>query len=166
MQYMKSVRLVASLAACAALTACGGGSSNTSSPTAAPTATSVAFGEQNALPLAVAARIPSGLKCSKEDIVWANMHTKAFHDPGDPYYGKTRNGGYMCRDTALAQGYHPAGQRHKHMNSSNSMNSGNMNSGNMNSGNMNSGNMNNMMMSPAPTHHRRHAQPNPEATPT
>jgi len=49
------------------------------------------------------------------------MHTKAYHDPGDPYYGKTRNGAYMCRDTANAQGYHPAGQRHKGMNSGNTM---------------------------------------------
>ena len=163
MKYVRSVRLVASFAACVALAACGGGSSNTgATPAAAPTATSVAFGEQNALPLAVAARVPSGLKCSNEDIVWANMHTKAFHDPGDPYYGKTRNGAYMCRNTALAQGYHPAGQRHTHMNSSNS--------GNMNSGNTNSGNMNNMMMSPAPSgapaHHRHHRGTNPEPSPT
>ena len=123
MHHLKFVTLVASLCAGVALAGCGGGSSTTSStPAASPTATSVAFGEQRALPLAVAAVVPSGLKCSKEDIVWANMHTKAYHDPGDPYYGKTRNGAYMCRDTANAQGYHPAGQRHKGMNSNNTMN--------------------------------------------
>ena len=138
MKHAKFVTLVSALAACAALIGCGGGSSNTNAtPTAAPTATSVIAGEQRALPLAVAAVIPAGLKCSKEDIVWANMHTKAYHDPGDPYYGKTRNGMYMCRDTADSQGYHPAGQRHKGMN-------------------MNSGNMNNMNM----------ASPSPEATAT
>jgi len=162
MQHVRSVRFVASIMACAALTACGGGSSTTSStPAAAPTATSVAYGEQNALPLAVAARVPSGLKCGKEDIVWANMHTKAFHDPGDPYYGKTKNGVYMCRDTALTNGYHPAGQRHKNT-------GGNMNSQNMNSSNMNSGNMGNTMMaSPSPgTHHRRYRGTNPAPSPT
>jgi hypothetical protein len=120
MHYLKFVTLVASLAAGAALVGCGGGSSNTgATPAASPTATSVIEGEQRALPLAVAARVPSGLKCANEDIVWANMHTKAYHDPGDPYYGKTRNGVYMCRDTANAQGFHPAGQRHRHMNSEN-----------------------------------------------
>jgi hypothetical protein len=119
MKHLKLVTLVASLAAGAALVGCGGGSSNTgATPAAAPTATSVSFGEQNSLPLAVAARVPSGLKCASVDIVWANMHTKAYHDLGDPYYGKTRNGVYMCRDTANAQGFHPAGQRHSHMNSS------------------------------------------------
>jgi hypothetical protein len=122
MHHLKFVTLVASLCAGAALAGCGGGSSTTSStPAASPTATSVTFGEQRALPLAVAAVVPSGLKCNKEDIVWANMHTKAYHDPGDPYYGKTRNGAYMCRDTANAQGYHPAGQRHKGMNNGNGM---------------------------------------------
>jgi|SRR5271165_95606 len=126
-QHLKFVTLVASLAASAALIGCGGGSSNTSAtPAPAPTATTAIQGEQRALPLAVAAAIPAGLKCDKQDIVWANMHTKAYHDPGDPYYGKTRNGSYMCRDTANANGFHPAGQRHKGMNSNMNMNSGTM----------------------------------------
>ena len=113
------VTLVASVALIAALAGCGGsGSSNTSSsPAAAPTATSVIQGEQNALPLAVAAKIPPGLKCTSSDIVWVNLHRKTFHDPGDPWYGKTKNGEYMCRNDAVAAGDRPAGSRHAHMGS-------------------------------------------------
>lgn len=118
MQNLRIVTMVAALALSATLIGCGGGSSNTStstSATTAPTPTSVAMAEQNALPLTVAAKIPPGLKCAKADIVWVNMHTKAFHDPGDPYYGKTKNGEYMCRAAAVAAGDHPAGSRHTHM---------------------------------------------------
>lgn len=121
MQHSKIVTLVAMLVLCATFVGCGGGSSNTNSSTsatAAPTPTSVAYAEQNALPLTVAAKIPPGLKCATADTVWANMHTKAYHDPGDPYYGKTKNGAYMCKETAVAQGFHAAGaahSRHTHM---------------------------------------------------
>ncbi len=109
---------VASVVLAAALAGCGGGSQS-QAPSPAPTATTVIQGEQNALPLAVAAAIPAGLKCGKPDIVWVNMHRKSFHDPGDPWYGKTKNGMYMCRADAVAAGDHPAGQRHSHMNSGN-----------------------------------------------
>ncbi len=119
MRHLKIVTTVASFAVASVLFGCGGGSSNNSSSsttaTSAPTPTSVAYAEQNSLPLAVAMKVPSGLKCAPADIVWANMHTKAFHDPGDPYYGKTKNGAYMCRATAEANGYHAAGARHTHM---------------------------------------------------
>ncbi|MBV8172510.1 MAG: hypothetical protein JO219_11330 [Candidatus Eremiobacteraeota bacterium] len=120
MQHLKVVTLVSFFALATVIAGCGGGgSSNSNTSTAAsPTPTSVIHAEQNALPLAVAAKIPAGLKCSSQDIVWVNMHTKAFHDPGDPYYGKTKNGAYMCRADAIAQGDHPAGARHSHMNSS------------------------------------------------
>ena len=118
MQHFRLVTFVASIAAAAVLAGCGGGgSSNSSSPSAAPTPTSVIQGEQNALPLAVAAKIPAGMKCASADIVWVNMHRKTYHDPGDPWYGKTKNGMYMCRADAVAQGDHAAGSRHTHMGS-------------------------------------------------
>src|SRR5260370_6086467 len=155
MQHSKLVTLVASPAFCAALSGCGGGgSSSSNTATTAPTPTSVAYGEQNALPLSTAAKIPPGLKCGKEEIVWVNMHTKAFHDPGDPWYGKSKNGMYMCRADAVAQGDHPAGQRHTHMKSETTNNS-------MNNMNMPGGTM---QATAPPRHHRSNPSPNPYGT--
>ena len=116
MRQLKIVTFVASVALYVALTGCGGGGSSNSNsgPAANPTATSVIQGEQNALPLSVAAKIPAGLRCPSRDIVWVNMHTKAFHDPGDPWYGRTKNGQYMCRSDAIAAGDHPAGSHREH----------------------------------------------------
>ena len=70
--------------------------------------------EQNALPLSAAAPIPNTLRC-KGDIVWVNMHKKTYHEPGDPYYGRTKNGQYMCKAAADAAGYHMAGTGHGRM---------------------------------------------------
>lgn len=47
--------------------------------------------------------------CGAVKPVWVNMNSKAYHEPGDPYYGKTKHGEYMCPSQAKAQGYHPAG---------------------------------------------------------
>lgn len=147
MQHLKAVTFIALFALSATMAACGGGgsSSNNASPAANPTATTVIQGEQNALPLAVAAKIPPGLKCASSDIVWVNMHTKAFHDPGDPYYGKTKNGMYTCRAEAVAAGDHPAGARHTHMQSE--------------SNNMQATATPTPEATSTPSHHRRHHPP-------
>ncbi len=51
---------------------------------------------------------PSDLHCGSEAPVWVNEHTKVYHMQGDPYYGHTKFGGYMCELDAVHAGYHAA----------------------------------------------------------
>jgi hypothetical protein len=64
-------------------------------------------------PMATAAPVPSDLHCVG-DIVWVNLISKAYHRSGDPYYGRTKHGEYMCEAGADAKGYHLAGMPHRH----------------------------------------------------
>jgi hypothetical protein len=47
--------------------------------------------------------------CGAVKAVWVNLKSKAYHEPGDPYYGKTKHGEYLCPSQAKAQGFHRAG---------------------------------------------------------
>jgi hypothetical protein len=68
-------------------------------------------GMQNTGMMAKAAPIPKGLHC-KDEIVWVNITKKTYHEPSDPYYGRTKHGQYMCKAAAEAAGYHAAGMHH------------------------------------------------------
>ncbi len=91
---------------------CGGNQAPVNTGTVAPaTPMSETQRETATLPLAKAAAIPRGLHC-KGEIVWANTTKKTFHESGDPYFGRTKHGEYMCKAAAEAAGYHMAGMRH------------------------------------------------------
>ena len=42
--------------------------------------------------------------CGTDPVVWANLNTKALHPAGDQYYGKTKEGAYMCQSVAVKEG--------------------------------------------------------------
>lgn len=102
----------AALALLAALSiaGCGGGGKSNQNATAAPT--TEAQRENAALPTSQMAPIPKNVHCGAVKPVWVNLHTKAYHEPADPYYGRTKSGEYLCPNQAQAQGFHPAGARH------------------------------------------------------
>jgi hypothetical protein len=47
--------------------------------------------------------------CGAVQPVWVNLKTKVYHEPGDPAYGNTKHGEYLCPSQATAQGFRPAG---------------------------------------------------------
>lgn len=46
------------------------------------------------------------MNCGAVKPVWVNTKSGAYHEPGDPYYGHTKQGKYMCPSAAHAAGYH------------------------------------------------------------
>jgi len=111
--FVRGSTIVSLVIAVALVAGCGGGSQGSSSQaTAAPT--TEAQREQAALPTAAMKPVPKDLGCSGSDVVWVNLKTKSYHESGDPYYGRTKNGEYMCKAAADAAGYHVAGAMHTH----------------------------------------------------
>lgn len=73
------------------------------------------------------------INCGAVQPVWVNTKSKAFHEQGDPLYGHTKHGKYMCPSAATSAGYHLAGggrnqseSHRKHRGSSKYDNSGAM----------------------------------------
>jgi len=118
--YFRNLALVSLLAV--SLTACGGGKSNdaaqaSSAPAASAAAGGAMSGESPAAmasPAAAASSDAMASDATKPDCgavapVWVNTKTHVYHEPNDPYYGKTKEGKYLCPKAAKAEGDHPAG---------------------------------------------------------
>jgi len=43
--------------------------------------------------------------CPRDVVVWANVRTGVYHEKGMRYFGRTKNGAYVCRREADAAGY-------------------------------------------------------------
>lgn len=114
---LRTLSYIAVVAALAlSLVACGGGkSTNTNTTTTAQQKAAGAVGSMmnNGAQVPSGAVAPVNINCGAVKPVWVNLSSKAYHEPGDPWYGRTKHGQYMCPSQAAAQGYHPAGQRHK-----------------------------------------------------
>jgi hypothetical protein len=93
------------------LVACGGGKSSqnaTSAPAASQAAGSESSGGSMGSMNGSSATIPN---CGAVKAVWVNLNSHVYHEPGDPYYGKTKHGEYLCPNQAKAQGFHKAGEK-------------------------------------------------------
>jgi len=44
------------------------------------------------------------MNCGGVKPVWVNTRTHVYHEPSDPYYGKTKQGKYLCPNQAAAEG--------------------------------------------------------------
>ncbi len=107
---------VAAVAASLLVAGCGGHKTTTT------TTTQVTSGPANAMQTTAPqtgammqngmAAVPADINCGAVKPVWVNMKSKAYHEAGDPYYGKTKNGKYMCPSAAVSAGYHAAGSMH------------------------------------------------------
>ena len=109
-------RVVSSLAAIcivASLAGCGGGNNESKATPVAAAASPVATSPV-ATSLAQAAPIPAGLQCTGDVVVWVNLKSKAYHEAGDPFFGRTKIGKYMCKADAVSAGDHAAGAMHGH----------------------------------------------------
>jgi|SRR5581483_9811239 len=102
------------------LVACGGGKSSQNA-TSAPAASQAAGSESSGGSMSgdsMSGEAGSGgtaengktiPNCGAVKAVWANLKTHVYHEPGDPWYGKTKSGEYLCPSQAKAQGFHRAG---------------------------------------------------------
>lgn len=110
-------RIVICLAAAALLAGCGQKATSrthsaispapvaTPQPSLSPAAASAASATGSAAP------VPSSLNCAPSQPVWINERTHVYHVAGDPYYGRTKHGRYLCETDARKEGFRAAHSR-------------------------------------------------------
>jgi hypothetical protein len=99
------------------LVACGGGKSNNGgNGNAAERGTAPMAAEGGAMR---SMRVPN---CGAVKAVWVNLNTRVYHEPDDPYYGKTKHGEYLCPSQAKSEGYRRAGEAKSHQSGNTSTN--------------------------------------------
>ena len=116
---LRFLRILTTLAAVAALSACGGGHKNTTTTTTTTNnaaASPAAYASSSAMTghsksstgtmMNGAAPVPASLDCGSTQVVWVNEHSHVYHYSSDPYYGRTKAGKYMCEADALKAGDH------------------------------------------------------------
>lgn len=110
-----------------ALAGCNGNKASNAASTAASAAAgamnaagNAASGAANTASNAASSAMSGGAipDCGAVKAVWVNLNTKVYHEPGDPAYGKTKHGEYLCPSQAVAQGFHKAGGGKHHKRSS------------------------------------------------
>jgi hypothetical protein len=113
-------RAVMAAAAVVALAACDQKISTdnhtyvTPAPNAQGTKKTMTRRELDAIPAASLAPIPAKLSCDEQEPVWVNTRRGIYHVAGDPFYGRTKRGTYMCKKDALRAGYRRAGNTQMH----------------------------------------------------
>jgi hypothetical protein len=107
------MRFVLIAAIALSLVACGGGGrkpSNAATAATSPAAAGspAAYGSQKGTAaMGTAEPVPS-MNCGGTQPVWVNERSRVFHLAGDPYYGRTKRGKYMCERDAAKAGYRPS----------------------------------------------------------
>ena len=104
-------RIVVCIAVMAVLAGCGHKASTRTTTTVnspAPAASAAAMGTESGAAAASQAPVPSSMDCGGAQPVWINEKTHVYHTAGDPYYGKTKHGRYLCERDARKEGYHAA----------------------------------------------------------
>ena len=104
MKYIVSVLLLCGLVACA-----HGKTAGTAQPTPVEGASNSTLTNGTQMSNENASNIPD---CGAVKAVWVNTKTKVYHEPGDPMYGHTKHGKYMCPSQAKKEGDRPAGGAH------------------------------------------------------
>ncbi len=97
-----SVRSIFAVVLALTLCACGGNKNAAQSPSPSPSAPELS---PPAGAMSTMATVPPNLNCGAVKPVWVNLRTKKYHEPGDPMYGMTKHGEYLCPSQAAAQGF-------------------------------------------------------------